>query len=117
MGDKHKEKLNDNRLRRIENRLRKIEIILLRSVSTDKKIRQEIQNLEKEEKIIEKEQKKLEVEENEILKEMKHVEEEERWHIQVQYNCKLKMMDKDNVIRCDKTGKGCEMVLCPKWKK
>jgi hypothetical protein len=115
--DKHKDLLFDNRLRRIENRLRKIEILFLKNINKDKKITQELQYIEKEEKKIEHEQKKLETEEKAILKDMIAVEEEEKWHMEVQYNCKLKVMDVMNVIKCDKTKKGCELMLCPLWKK
>jgi hypothetical protein len=115
--EKHKQMLVDNRLRRIENRLRRIEIILLKNITTDKKIRKELALVEKEEKIIEKEQKKLEKEEAEILKEMRHLEQEEKWHIEVQYNCKAKIMEDNNIVNCNKTGKLCDMSLCPLWKK
>ena len=113
----HKQMLTDNRLLRIENQLKRIEIILLKSVSRDKKITKELKLLEKEEKEIEKNQKKLESEESQLLKEMQRVEEEERWHMDVQFNCKAKIMSDDNKILCHKTDKACDMTLCPDWKK
>jgi hypothetical protein len=116
-NQKQKDRLFDNRLRKIENRLRKIEILFLKQVGGDKKITKEIENLEREEKIIEKEQKVLEDEEKLILQEMRKMEDEEKWNFEVRYNCKLKMMDANNVVLCDKTKKQCDHRLCPLWKK
>ncbi len=115
-NNNHGQKLIENRLRRIENKLRKIEILLLKNVANEKKIKKEIVMLEKEEKIVEKEQRKLEEEEKKVLKEMERVEDEEKWHVEVQYNCKTKIMDDNNMIMCHKTGKNCDMMLCPLWK-
>jgi hypothetical protein len=113
----HKDKLFGNKLSKIENRLRRMEILLLKNNTSNKSIKKEMQNLEKEEKIIEQEQKKLEKEEKEILKEMKFFENEEKWHIEVQYNCKSKIMDDSNIIKCAKTSKLCDFRICPLWKK
>ena len=115
--EKQKDRLFDNRLRKIENRLRKLEVLFLRNAKGDKKLKKEMDILEKEEKIIETEQKKLEAEETEILDEIKRFEAEERWRMELQYNCKAKVMEEENKISCQKTGKGCEMKICPVWKK
>jgi hypothetical protein len=115
--EKQKDRLFDNRLRKIENRLRKIEILFLKTINRDSKMKKELDLIEKEEKIIEKEQNHLETEEKSIIKEMMTLEEEEKWHLELQYNCKVKIMDDNNFIRCDKTKKGCELSLCPLWKK
>jgi cell division protein FtsB len=114
---RHKELLMDNRLRRIENRLKKIELLFLKNLANEKKIKKEVFSIEKEEKAIESEQKKLEMEETQILTQMKKMEKEEMWHAELQYNCKFKIMDQQNVIKCDKTGKQCELSICPLWKK
>ena len=113
---KHDSMLVDNRLRRIENRLRRIEILFMKTMHSDKKIKKEFDVLEKEEKNIEKEQKVLEKEEEKILQEMKHLEAEEEWHIEVQYNCRSKVMNDNNTIGCQKIGKLCDMTVCPLWK-
>lgn len=113
--DKHNQLLVNNKLNRIENRLRRVEILLLKSIKSDKKLKKELQLLEKEEKIIQIEQKKLEHEENKLLGDMEKVEEEEKWHIEVQYNCKSKIMDDNNIVMCHNTNKLCELSLCPNW--
>ena len=87
----------------------------MRSIKSDKKIKKELILLEKEEKIIEGDQKKLEQEERKLLSEMGRVEEEEKWHVDIQYNCKFKIMDANNVVNCHQTGKLCVMDLCPTW--
>ncbi len=94
-----------------------METLFLKTLSTDKKIKREIELLEKEEKHIEREQKKLESEESKILQEMRHLEEEEKWHLKLQYNCRFKIMDDEtNEIMCNKTKKICAMEPCPLWK-
>jgi len=112
MIEDYKHKLLDNKLMRIENRLRKVEIILLKNFKSEKSIKKEIKNLEKEEELIEEEQKKLEKKEEEILREIKKVEKEEKWSNEVMYSCSSKDMEGDK-IRCTKTGKLCSLDNCP----
>jgi hypothetical protein len=114
---KHQNLLMDNRLRRIENRLRRIEILFLKEINREKRIKKELDLLEKEERIIEGDQKKLEKEERSIIVEMKRVEEEELWNLEIRYNCKLKIMDDKNIITCEKVHRLCDIKVCPLWKK
>ena len=119
MGPKeqHNQRMNDNRLKRVENRLKRIEILVRKVLAKDNKIKKELGVLEKEEKAIESEQRKLEGEEKELLADIKKVELEEKWHIRIQYNCNSKVMADDNIIKCQKTGKLCEMMVCPLLRK
>ena len=117
LREKHDQRLLHNKLNRIENRLRRLEVLIIKNVATDKKIKKEILSVEKEEKSIEKEQKKLESEETEILSDIKRLEAEEEWHLDVQYSCTSKILGNQNIITCSKTNKLCEIKICPIWKK
>lgn len=117
MKEKHKDRLFDNRLKKIENRLRRIEVLLLKSGLTRKRMKKGLKLLESEEEIIEKEQKKLEDNEKAILHEVKKIEKEEKWNIEIRFNCHYKDIGSDGTTKCHKTGKLCSLSTCPLVKK
>lgn len=114
--DHHRELLS-NRLRRIENKLSIIEVLLLKSLKKDKQISREIKLMELEEEKIEKEQKKLEIEEKLILQEMSNLEKEENWSKTIMFNCDAKVLGNGNIINCSHTNRACEYAYCPIIKK
>lgn len=115
MAEDYKYRLLDNKLERIENRLRKIEILILKNIKSGRSIKKKLRELEKEEEIIEKEQKKLESDEQNILREIKRIENEEKWNVEVMYSCLSKDIE-GGTIKCMKTGKLCSMDNCPLFK-
>jgi hypothetical protein len=105
-----------NKLNYLENRLRRIELLILRTLRDDKSIRKQINLLEKEESMIEKEQKKLEKEEFELIKDIKTFEGEEKWDLEIRFGCHAKFIQHHTMF-CAKSGKVCEFLLCPLVKK
>lgn len=116
MVEDYKYRLLNNKLERIENRLRKIEILILKNIKSGRSIKKKLRELEKEEEIIEKEQKKLESDEQNILREIKRIENEEKWNVEVMYACSSKEIE-EGILRCMKTGKSCSLDNCPLFKK